>query len=159
MTLYGERAGRRAGQIARCIRDGFAAADAGVRVKPEWSSNGLDGAGLRQWFRDKLDGMINLKAGLRSDGAPRRDRLSCRCRGCLHEHRHLMERGLDEYLRYASIRCWNCPRGHEDWGGRKWSDDYERGLVQDQWDLRGRSRVRQLRTPELRARFAHRIDD
>lgn len=156
-TRYGDIVGPYAGQLVRALREGFAAADRGVKVKPSWTSDGLDGAQLRQWFRDKLDGVINLKAGLRSDGASRRSKLRCRCMGCRHEH--MMERGVHEALRYAAIRCHACPPDHAEWGGRRWGDIYQVDLHRDQWRLRDlrerRVRVRRFATDLVRARFGH----
>lgn len=53
----------------------------------------------------------------------------------------------------------NRKAGLVDVPGRKWTSDYQRGLVQDAAELNHpRLIIRQLRTPELARRFAARIE-
>ena len=131
-----------------------------------WSCNGLDGEDLRQWFRDKLDGLINLKAGLRSDGAPARwrgraaddrrfRRFVCRCRRCEHDRAYHHD---NTSLRpRVSASCTHCNGLHVEWGGRKWESDYYGRALRDQQALgTPRRSVRRFETEDVRRRFADR---
>jgi len=152
VTAYGPTAGKEAGQIYRAIRDGMARTARDERVTTSWCGASLDRDGLRHWFRDKIDGMINLKAGLRSDGARKREK--CRCRACLHQHGHDLERG-----RLAIVRCYHCPSREHLPYGRKWENDYQIGAWRD--SRRARERVtqriavRQFETEDARKRLGH----
>lgn len=155
--------GKAAGEIARGMREGLAAAQKGVRIKTWWGDDGKSADQLRAWFRDKLDGMINLKAGLRSDGAPARDRQRCFCRGCVHAHMHDLDRPAMALDRTIIVRCPSCPRDHIEYGGRKRESEYESGAHRDQWRLRDKRErriiIHQFETAEVRERFGHLISD
>jgi hypothetical protein len=152
MSAYGPTAGHEAGQIARAIRDGFARVSKGEQVQVYRMGERLDADGLRAWFRDKIDGMINLKAGLRSDGAPKRVG-HCRCKACLHQHGHDLKRGG-----LVNVRCPSCPVPHRDYG-RKWEYDYQASAWRD--SRRARERVtrrvvvQQFETEDARRRLGH----
>lgn len=154
VILYGHSAGRQAGEIARAVRDGLARTARGERVTVHRGGEPLDHKGLRQWFCDKLDGMINLKAGLRSDGAPRKTR--CACKHCLGR----CDCALRKIFARGGLVCgYGC---RAPWGGRRWENDWQASAWRDSRRARdrvlARARIRQFETEVARARLAHLID-
>lgn len=166
--------GPAAGATARDIRDGLARARAGVKIRTWWGGDGLDEAGLRVWFQRKIDESINLKGGLRSDGAARKARCSCWCCRDLRVLRKLYY-GLHGKVEHCCHGGGSRGNGrpsalvHEvgthcyAWGGRKWDWTYQVGFRRDQSAIRDkiarRVRLYYLETPECRERFAHLVSE
>ena len=154
--LYGPGAvGANAGEIARAVREGFAATVRGERVSVHRHGEPLDQEGLRQWFRDKLDGLINIKAGLRSDGAPRKR--ACACMHCLGR----CDCGIKKIEARGGYVCgYGC---RAPWGGRRWETDWEASAWRDLRKARDRvlSRVtvRSFETDVARRRLGYLVSE
>jgi len=154
MSLYGENPGPNAGKIYRAIKQGFEQTARGERVRPHWGDSALDAESLRQWFRAKLDGMINVKAGLRSDGAARKSR--CNCNACTGR----CDCGIARKIIDGRERCgYGCHRPY----GEKWEQDYENRAYRDSRAARDRVarriRVYQFETKEARRRLGHLLSE
>lgn len=154
-TLYGSNVGTTGGMTARAIRDGLARTARGELVTVTRFGRQLDHEALRQWFRDKIDGLINLKAGLREDGAPRKQRCACaHCLGrCTCSIRKIAARG-------GYVCGYGC---REPWGGRRWSGEWQMSAWRDAWRVRdkreSRVAIHSFETDMARARLAHLVSE
>jgi hypothetical protein len=142
------------GAVARAIKNGFELCRAGYKVRASWAGRAMDEAELRQWFRDRLDQRINLKAGLRSDGAPLKTQCACK---------HCMGRCDCSRSRLRLRGGWVCGGGCRfPWGGRHWDEDWQGSARRDSRRLRDRftSRIaiHSFDTELARKRFGHLIE-
>ena len=152
LTMYGPgTVGPRAGEIARAIQAGFTATARGERVSVHRYTEPLDHEQLRQWFRDKLDGLINLKAGLRSDGAPAKR--ACACLHCMGRCDCALKKIPERGGRVCGYGC--CAP----WGGRRWETDWEASARRDSRAARDRVAVRRFETDVVRKRLGHLHDN
>lgn len=150
ITAYGTAPGKIAGAICRAIRDGLLQTARGERVRIHRWSDPIGNIAFREWFRNKIDGLINIKAGLRADGAKLRDRGVCKCRACVHRRNAHGDREY-EY-------CTTCPSPH--WAyGRRWEYPFQAGMVRDARRIHDRLLhrviVRQFETDIAHRRFKH----
>lgn len=154
MIARGYGSGSAAGAVARNYLVAFEKAKRGIKIIFERGGDEYGAEDLCEWFRGKLDEAMNLKAGLRADGAPRKAR--CHCKHC--------EGRCDCALRRVIIdgrgRCgYGC---RAPWG-RKWEREWQIGAERDQRAIADKHERRyaiyQFNTPELRGRFAHLLSD
>ncbi len=139
-------------------RKAFAVTAAGGSVRTYWTNRTLDANGWREEFRTAHDKRINVKAGLRSDGAPKRSK--CRCMHCTAK----CDCACRKFVGTPGPIVGDCGYGCRfPWGGRKWDSGYEADLARDRHAITQRVTSRmslyQLNTPELRQRFAHLLSD
>jgi hypothetical protein len=141
-----------------CCRTAFATTAAGGMVRIYWNTPILNAEGWREEFRAALDKRINVKAGLRSDGAPKRSK--CRCMHCTAK----CDCACRKFVGTPAPIVGDCGYGCRfPWGGRKWDSDYEGNLIRDRRAIEDRVTRRislyQINTPELRQRFAHLLSE
>lgn len=133
------------------IKKMFEHAKQGGILTMERGGHTYDLPALQEWFRQQLDEAINLKAGLRADGAPRKRQ--CACKHCVGR--------CDCNIRKLSARgSFVCGYGcREPWGGRRWDPDWQRALSQDaraiQDKIERRVAIHNFRTDIVRSKLGH----